>query len=43
MFRNEDLIVWNGLITYWEIVKDLAMPSECMFANVEEMLPYNSI
>jgi hypothetical protein len=43
MFRNEDLIVWNGVITYWQIVKDIVCPQECMYATEEEILLYNSI
>jgi hypothetical protein len=43
MFRKEDLIVWNGIITYWQILKDIADAKECMFANDEEITLYNSI
>lgn len=43
MFRNEDLIVWNGIITYWQIIKGFANPKECIFANEEEITLYNSI
>jgi len=43
MFRNEDLIVWQGIITYWQIIKGFANPKECVFANEEEITLYNSI
>ena len=43
MFHNEDLLNWNGIITYWQIIKDIADPKECMFATEEEILLYNSI
>lgn len=43
MFRNEDLVVWNGIITYWQIIKGIARAKDCVFANEEEMLLYNSI
>ena len=43
MFRNEDLIVWQGIITYYQILKHIVDVKECMFATEEEILLYNSI
>lgn len=44
MFRNEDLITWNGLITYWAIIKTYVSPSDCVqFATEEEITLYNAI
>jgi len=42
MYRNLDLVVWNGIITYYEIIQDLIyMEDELRFADHEEITLYN--
>lgn len=42
MYRTQDLIVWNGIITYFEIIKNLlGSGDEVRFADHEEITLYN--
>jgi hypothetical protein len=43
LYKSNDLIVWNGIITYYAIIKPLLSSSDSIaFAQHEDILLYNS-
>jgi hypothetical protein len=41
-YREQDLVVWNGIITYFELIKPLLGTGDLIrFADHEEILLYN--
>ena len=42
-YKSNDLIVWNGIITYYSVIKPLLSSRDSIaFAQHEDILLYNS-
>ena len=42
MFNNIDIIVWNGIITRFGVIKEIMVDGDCIrLANIDEFVIYH--